>query len=101
MTEVAPPSSPSPCFLLVTGSAEAVRYYYLFKNSVLAGIRADHRTLPVRDVQAWLGQAREGEPGMLTRLGRVGADGALLRRTRLSGACAPPVPFDKADYRSE
>ena len=61
----------------VAGSAEAVRYYYLFKNSVLAGIRADHWTLPVRDVQAWLDQARDGEPGMLTRLGRVGADGAL------------------------
>ena len=55
--------------LLVTDSAEAVRYYYLFKNAVIAGIRADHWTLPVRDVQAWLDQAREGEPEMLTRLG--------------------------------
>ena len=63
--------------LLVTDSAEAVRYYYLFKNSVLAAIRADHWTLPLRDVQAWLDQAREGEPEMFTRLGRVGADGAL------------------------
>ena len=63
--------------LLATDSAEAVRYYSLFKNSVLAAIRADHWTLPVRDVQAWLDQAREGEPEMFTRLGRVGADGAL------------------------
>ena len=63
--------------LLVTDSAEAVRYYYLFKNSVLAAIRADHWTLPLRDVQAWLDQAREGKPEMFTRLGRVGADGAL------------------------
>ena len=35
------------------------------------------RNLAVRNVQAWLDQARDGEPGMLTRLGRVGADGAL------------------------
>ena len=63
--------------LLVTDSAEAIRYYHLFKNAVIAGIRADHWTLPVRDVQAWLDQAREGEPEMLTRLRRVGADGAL------------------------
>ena len=41
------PTDPSNAVLHgVTGSAEAVRYYYLFKNSVLAGIRADQLDPP-------------------------------------------------------
>ena len=62
--------------LLVTDSVEAARYYQVFKQSVIAGIRADRWTLPVRDVQAWLDQVRQGEADMLTRT-TLGADGTL------------------------
>ena len=62
--------------LLVTDSVEAERYYQIFKQSVIAGLRADRWTLPLRDVQNWLDQVREGEREMSTRAS-IGADGAL------------------------
>ena len=43
---------------------------------VIAGLRADRWTLPLRDVQNWLDQVREGEREMSTRAS-IGADGAL------------------------
>lgn len=63
--------------LLVTDSAEAERYYHLFKHSVVAGIRADHWTLAVGDVQAWLEQVREGERDLVALGAADGAGGAL------------------------
>ena len=62
--------------LLVTDSVEAERYYHIFKQSVIAGIRADRWTLPVRDVRTWLDHVRTGEPRMLIRTA-VGADGTV------------------------
>ena len=68
---------PSPSFSWSPTRSRPNGFYQVFKQSVIAGIRGDRWTLPVRHVQAWLDQVREGDPDILTHT-TVGADGEVV-----------------------